>query len=74
MQNLARILALLGVLLLVTAGILYLIGLTDLPLGRLLGDIIIERKNFTIRIPILSSLLISILITVVLNILIRIFR
>jgi hypothetical protein len=74
MQNLARILALFGVLLLVTAGIIYLIGLIDLPLGKLPGDITIERKNFTIRIPVLSSLIISVLITIVLNILIRIFR
>jgi len=74
MENLARILALLGVLLLVTAGIIYLFGLLDLPFGKLPGDISIERENFRIRIPITSSILVSILITLVLNILIRIFR
>jgi hypothetical protein len=73
-QNLARILALLGLLLLVAAGIVYLVGLFDLPLGRLPGDISIERDNFKIRIPITSSILISILGTVIINILIRIFR
>jgi hypothetical protein len=40
-------------------------------LGRLPGDIFIERGSFTLFIPIVSSIVISILLTIVLNLFIR---
>jgi DUF2905 family protein len=40
-------------------------------LGRLPGDIFIERGSFTLFIPIVSSILISVLLTIVLNLFIR---
>ena len=40
-------------------------------LGRLPGDVIIERGSFSLFIPIVSSIVISVVLTIVLNILIR---
>jgi hypothetical protein len=40
--------------------------LTKLGLGRLPGDIVIERDNFRVYIPITTSLLISIVLSLVL--------
>ncbi len=40
-------------------------------LGRLPGDILIERGNTTIFIPIVTSIVLSVVLTVVLNIIFR---
>ena len=67
----------LGKLLIVLGGILIVIGAAivlggKLPwLGRLPGDIYIERRNFTFFFPITTSILISVILSVVLYILSR---
>jgi hypothetical protein len=38
---------------------------------KLPGDIIIQRKNFTIYIPIITCLLISLILTIIVNLLFR---
>ena len=60
----ARWLIILGVVLIVL-GLLWP-WLTRLGLGRLPGDIVIERDNFRLYIPITTSLLISIVLSLVL--------
>ena len=40
-------------------------------LGRLPGDLVVERGPVTVFIPIVSSLVISLLLTVVLNLILR---
>jgi hypothetical protein len=40
-------------------------------LGRLPGDIFVQRGNVTIFVPIVTSLVLSILLTVVLNLILR---
>lgn len=60
----ARILIIAGVLL-VVIGLLW--GpLSRLGLGRLPGDIVIERENLTLYIPVTSAILLSIALSVVL--------
>lgn len=60
----ARILIILGVLL-VVVGLLW--GpLSRLGLGRLPGDIVIERENLTLYIPITSAILVSVALSVIL--------
>lgn len=67
----------LGKLLIVLGGILIVIGAAivlggKLPwLGRLPGDIYLERRNFTFFFPITTSILISVILSVVLYILSR---
>jgi Protein of unknown function (DUF2905) len=60
----SRTLILLGIVL-VAAGICWpLLG--RLGLGRLPGDIVIERPNFSFYFPLMTSLIISIVLSVVL--------
>ncbi len=61
----------LGAILLVLGGGLYLLGKFDIPLGRLPGDIRIERDNFTCVFPLVTSIILSILLTLGLNLLAR---
>jgi hypothetical protein len=52
-------------LVLVVAGLLWPF-ITKLGLGRLPGDIVIERGNFTVYIPIVTSLLFSAVLSIIL--------
>lgn len=58
-----------GVLLII-AGIIWQVGGRFIPLGRLPGDIVIERGNSTFYFPLMTSIIISI----VLSLLFMIFR
>ena len=64
----------LGLVLVLVGGLLWVLGRAGLPLGRLPGDIRIERDGFSCLVPIPSMILISILLTLLLNIIIRIFN
>jgi hypothetical protein len=50
---------------LVAAGVLWP-WLQKLGLGRLPGDIVVERENFTLYIPIVTSIAVSVVLTLVL--------
>lgn len=71
MTQFGRILMILAAVLFVVGGLVYLAGRLELPLGRLPGDIRIQRENFTCMFPLASSILISLLLTVVLNLIMR---
>lgn len=60
----SRWLIILGIVLIVT-GLLWPV-LQGLGLGRLPGDIVIERGNFRLYLPLTTSLLISLLLSAVL--------
>ena len=73
MQDLGRMLLILGGVLVVVGLVLAVAG--RLPfLGRLPGDIRIERENVTCVVPLATSLLLSLLLTIVLNIVLRLLR
>jgi hypothetical protein len=74
MISAARILVILGVILIVIGGMVYLAGRFNLPLGRLPGDIRIERNNITCFFPIVTTILLSIVLTLVLNIIVRLLN
>jgi Protein of unknown function (DUF2905) len=59
-----RLLIILGIVLVVLGTLWPLI--TRLGLGRLPGDIVIERENFRLYIPIMTSLIVSIVLSVIL--------
>jgi len=63
-MSVARLLIILGVVL-VALGVLWPM-IAKLGVGRLPGDIVIERENFRLYIPIVTSLIISIVLSVVL--------
>jgi len=71
MPSLARILLILGILLIVAAGLVYLAARLGIQFGRLPGDFRIERGNFTCLIALGTSILLSVILTVVLNIIVR---
>jgi hypothetical protein len=60
----ARWLIILGVVL-VAAGLLWP-WISKLGLGRLPGDIVVERENFRLYLPITTSILISLVLSLVL--------
>jgi hypothetical protein len=65
MAGLGKIFVLVGVVLVVLGLILYLGG--KIPwLGRLPGDIYVERERFTFYFPLATCLIISVIITLVL--------
>jgi hypothetical protein len=74
MLNLSRILLLLGVIFLLAGGLLYIAARFNLPFGRLPGDIRLQGENYSVYLPIASSILISVLLTVLLNIIYRLLN
>lgn len=70
MDSLAKMLLLAGLVLILTAGLVWLLGRAP-GLGHLPGDIVIRRGHFTFYAPIVTSLLLSALLTIILNILFR---
>ncbi len=73
MQELGRLLLVLGGVLLVV-GLLLTLGGRIPFLGRLPGDIRIQRDNVTCFFPLATSLLLSVLLTILLNIILRLRR
>jgi hypothetical protein len=64
-QYIGRFLIILGIVIFAIGGILLLSG--KIPwLGRLPGDIIIQRKNFTLYFPLATSILLSVMLTLIL--------
>ncbi|MCZ6480799.1 MAG: DUF2905 domain-containing protein [candidate division NC10 bacterium] len=61
-EGLAKLLIIFGVVLALLGGLLLVVGKIPF-IGRLPGDIYIQRENFTFYFPLATSLLISILLT-----------
>jgi hypothetical protein len=73
-ESIARYIMLGGVVLLLIGGGIYLAAKLGLPLGRLPGDIRIERENGSFYFPLASSILASILLTIFLNVILRFLK
>ena len=74
MADVGRMLVLLGVVLIVVGGVLWLGGAVGVKvpfLGRLPGDIHVERGNWSFYFPLTTSILLSIVLTLVLALLSR---
>lgn len=68
MEDLGRVLILLGVVLAIAGGVIVLMTkVPGLSLGHLPGDIVIQRGGFSCFIPIATSILLSILLTLLLQ-------
>ena len=74
MNDLGRLLIGLGVLLLIAGGLLLLLGRTGIPLGKLPGDISYRGKNFSVYVPLGTSILLSVLLSLVFFLLSRFRR
>jgi hypothetical protein len=70
LDDIGRTLLVVGVLIAIVGGLVLIGG--QLPwLGRLPGDISVQRDNFRLYVPLATCLLVSIVLTVVLNLLTR---
>lgn len=66
----AKLVILAGVLLVVVG--LIMLGMEKIPwLGRLPGDIHVERPGFSFHFPIVTSIILSIVLSIILNIIMR---
>ena len=69
-----------GKMLLVFGGIVVLVGLLFVIMGRvpyigrLPGDMFIQKGNFSFYFPLVTSILVSIALTIILNLVFRVFR
>ncbi len=61
-DSLARMLIVLGIVLALLGGVLLLVGKVPF-LGRLPGDIVIRRQNWSLYFPLTTSIVISVLLT-----------
>lgn len=66
MTGFGKLLIVLGMILLVAGVVLTVLDRTNLPLGRLPGDIVYRGKNTTFYFPLATSLLLSVLLSIVL--------
>jgi hypothetical protein len=74
MSPLVRIFFLLGLVFLVIGGVIFLVERLGVPLGRLPGDIRIQRGNLTCFFPLATTILLSVVLTVLLNLIVRFFK
>jgi hypothetical protein len=63
MTSIARLLVKLGLILIVTGGLVYLLGRLGVSFGSMPGDLAWRRKNITVFFPIGTSILLSLLLT-----------
>lgn len=66
MVDFGKLLLALGAIIAIVGLALILMGRTNLPIGRLPGDIIYRGKNATLYFPLATSILISIVLSVLL--------
>ena len=71
MGQVGRLLLVFGAVLLVVGGALLVAEKLGLGLGRLPGDIVVERKGFRLYAPIATSILVSLVLAALLNLLLR---
>ncbi len=72
LTSLARWLVVFGLVLAAVGGLIWLVGRTGLPIGRLPGDIRIQTGSITCLIPLATSIVISLVLTLALNLVARI--
>ncbi len=73
LETIGKWLVAIGAAMLLLGGLVWL--LSRIPfLGRLPGDVRIERPGFTCLVPLASSILLSILLTILLNVVLRIIK
>jgi len=64
--DIGKTLVSLGLLIVVVGVVLMLVGRTNLPIGRLPGDMVYRGKNTTFYFPLATSILVSVVLSVVL--------
>ena len=73
LDSLGKMLLLVGAIALIL-GIILILAPKIPYVGRLPGDILVRRGNFTLYLPLVTMVLASIALTVILNLVLRFFR
>ena len=73
LDSLGKMLLLVGAIALVL-GIILILAPKIPYVGRLPGDILVRRGNFTLYLPLVTMVLVSVALTVILNLFLRFFR
>ena len=73
-SSLGKGLVVLGLVLVVLGGLVWLLARTGLPLGRLPGDLRIEGEKLSWYVPIVTMIVLSVVLTIVLNLIIRLLN
>jgi len=74
LSSLGKAIVILGAVLILAGGLIWLLGRSGLPLGRLPGDVHIQRDGMSCYFPIVTMILLSLLLTIVVNIVIRLLN
>jgi hypothetical protein len=72
--DLGKTLVFIGVLIVAAGVVLMLLGKTNLPLGRLPGDILYRGKHTTFYFPLATSIVVSVVLSLVLYLVGRVRR
>ncbi len=71
-QHIGKLLIVIGIIIAAAGALLLLFRDSGIPfLGRLPGDILIRRKNFTFYFPVATSILLSIILSIILYLISR---
>lgn len=73
-ESVGRLLLISGAALFVLGLVVMVAGRFDLPFGRLPGDIVFRRDNFTVYAPLVSCLVASVVLTLLLNLILWLLR
>jgi hypothetical protein len=73
-ENLGRLIIIIGVITIVIGGLVLLAGRFGLPLGRLPGDFRFQSGNVTCFFPLATMLILSVVLTLLVNLIARLFR
>ena len=71
LSSTAKYLIYLGLFLLLLGSVLYFLGKLGIGFGKLPGDILVQKDNFTFYFPLASSIIISIVLTLALSLFFR---
>jgi hypothetical protein len=74
MESIGRTLMIGGAVIFLLGAGLFLAAKLGLPLGRLPGDIRIEREGFSLYLPLTSAILVSVVLTIVVNVIVRLWK
>ncbi len=64
MENIGRILVVTGLFIAIIGLLVMAISKIGIPFGRLPGDIVIHKKNFTFYFPLATSIILSVLFSI----------
>ena len=74
MSHIGKWIVLAGIGLVIAGGLIWLAGRWGVPLGRLPGDIHVERERFSFHFPLGTCIVLSVLVTLVINLIIRLMN